>query len=81
MMPQCPNQTKSSAPERAVLLGGVLTRDRRGLNAAADKRTGRYKRGKVIELLAGDPKRAAGQASRALDDPMRLFPSSRLAPL
>jgi hypothetical protein len=42
-----------------------LPLERRGLNAPADVRTGRYARGEVIRQLAGDLKRAAGQAPRA----------------
>jgi len=38
-----------------------LPLERRGLNAPADVRTGRYARGDVIRQLAGDLKRAAGQ--------------------
>ena len=39
-----------------------LPLERRGLNASADVRTGRYAKGDVIRQLAGDLKRAAPQA-------------------
>ena len=42
-----------------------LPLERRGLNAAADVRTGRYSRGDVIRQLAADLKRAAAQAPPA----------------
>jgi len=44
-----------------------LPLERRGLNAQADVRTGRYARGDAVRQLAGDLKRAAAQASRALE--------------
>ena len=42
-----------------------LPLERRGLNAAADVRTGRYARSDVVRQLAGDLKRAAAQAPPA----------------
>jgi hypothetical protein len=46
-----------------------LPLERRGLNAPADVRTGRYANGDLVRPLAGDLKRSAAQASRALDQP------------
>jgi len=44
-----------------------LPLERRGLNAPADVRTGRYARGDVIRQLAGDLQRAAAQAPPAME--------------
>lgn len=51
----------------------------RGLNAAADMRTGRYARGDVIGQLAGDLNRAAVQASQVLEQSRALVPIERPA--
>jgi hypothetical protein len=47
---------------------------RRGLNAQADNRTGRYARGDVIGLLAGDLKRALAQGLPARTETHALVP-------
>jgi hypothetical protein len=52
-----------------------LPLERRGLNAAADERTGRYAKGDAVRQLAGDLKRAAAQA------PPVPIPSHALVPV
>jgi hypothetical protein len=51
-----------------------LPLQRRGLNAAADLRTGRYAKGDVIRQLAGDLKRAAARAPAAPEQSHALVP-------
>jgi hypothetical protein len=54
-----------------------LPLERRGLNAAADVRTGRYAKGDVIRLLAADLKRGAPQVLAAPEQSHAPSPSSR----
>jgi hypothetical protein len=58
-----------------------LPLDRRGLNAPADERTGRYARGDVLRQLAGDLKRAAARAPLAFEQSHALVPIKQPRPV